>query len=1029
MKTTTTNTKLNFFCFLLFTFLFGYNFSIAQTCDLTVISPSPSVVCPGTAVDLSATAYVTAENQSFNFNIGSLPSGWSITGGASFSAPCGAGPDGAYFWASTAGSGTPSITTATFDVCTGGSIVFDMRYAVQAGSSPCEGPDEPDEGVSIEYSTNGGATWVEFVYYHPNGSILTNNPGGNTPSVTGATPFTTWGTYSVAIPPAAATTGTIFRWIQYNSSGSPNDNWGIDNIFINAGPCLSAVNIDWSTGDLNTNAIAPIVTQDTCFTADVYDNLGNYLCTSDPYCFTVYNPSIDGGPDQTIVCQGGNTSLTASGGSGFTWDNNVVDGVPFVAPLGTTTYTVTGTDVNGCLATDQVDITVVVGTPPPLDAGADQTICLGENVTLTATGATTYTWANGGANGQTVSPSATTTYVVTGSDGACNVDDAVTITVIDPVTPLFDPIPDVCLGATAPILPTTSTNGISGTWSSAVSTATAGTFNYTFTPNGPTCNPSTQLSVTVTPATVVNAGADQTVCEGDQVTLTATGASGYIWNHPITNGVPFTPPSGATIEFIVTGSGGSTCSNSDTVYVTVVNTPVVDAGSDQTICVGQTVNLTASGATSYTWDNGGANGQSVAPIVTTTYNVIGSTSGCTANDDVTITVQALTVPTFNPTPNICQGSPAPVPPATSLNDVSGTWSPATINTSTPGTFTYTFTPDDILCNTAVQVSVTIDPLPIVDAGTYTDLCEDAAVVNLIGSPTGGLFSGTGVTGSTFNPSQGTQTITYTYTDGNGCTNTDNKTITVHSLPNVNAGNDLTICENQSVVLSGSGASSYTWSNGVIDNQSFTPNVGSITYTVTGTDSNGCTGTDDVTVTVVDMPEADAIADSTTGFPGLTVNFTNNSSVVPTYLWSFGNGATGQTTSIGTTPNTTYNEPGTYSMVLTATNGTCTDYDTVQIIILEYPEPIIVVPNVFTPNNDGSNEFFFIDAQYTKSIQYIIVNRWGNLIFENEGVNPMWNGTNKSGNPVEEGVYFLKYEIIGLDENTYTGHGSVTLIRN
>ena len=116
------------------------------------------------------------------------------------------------------------------------------------------------------------------------------------------------------------------------------------------------------------------------------------------------------------------------------------------------------------------------------------------------------------------------------------------------------------------------------------------------------------------------------------------------------------------------------------------------------------------------------------------------------------------------------------------------------------------------------------------------------------------------------------------------------------------------------------------------------------------------------------------------------------------------------------------------MVLEATNGTCSDFDTVQIIVLEYPEPLIEVPNVFTPNNDGANEFFFINTEHTKSIQYIIVNRWGNLVFEDEGVNPLWNGTTASGNPVEEGVYFLKYVIIGLNDQTYTGHGSVTLIR-
>src|SRR5690606_13775636 len=118
-------------------------------------------------------------------------------------------------------------------------------------------------------------------------------------------------------------------------------------------------------------------------------------------------------------------------------------------------------------------------------------------------------------------PTVTTTYIVTGGDGTCTVNDAIIITVVDPITPTFDAIPDVCQGATAPVLPTTSTNGIIGTWSGAVNTATPGIFNFTFTPTAPTCNPTAQLSVTVVANSIVDAGTNQTVCEGTPVTLSA----------------------------------------------------------------------------------------------------------------------------------------------------------------------------------------------------------------------------------------------------------------------------------------------------------------------------------------------------------------------------------------------------------------------------------------------------------------------------------------------------------------------------
>lgn len=1006
------------------------NFVYSQTCDLIVNSPSPSQVCPGTVVTLNATATIIGANQSFNFNVGSLPTGWSVAGGAAFSSPCGAGPDGAYFWASTAGSGVPYIQTAGFDICTGGTIVFDMRYETQGGNSPCEGPDLANEGVSLQYSTDGGATWITITYFSPNGTQMPSMPSSSASVATGATAYTNWGTITIPIPPAAISGNTTFRWVQVNSSGTCCDNWGIDNVFINAGPCLNA-NIDWNTGDQNIGNIAPVITRDSCIIAEVYDNLGNFVCASTPFCFTVFDPNIDAGQDQTIVCDGGTTTVTASGGTGYVWSGSIQDGIPFTPPLGTTTYTVSGTDLNGCPATDSVDVTVIPGTPPPLNAGLDQTICLGESVILNATGATTYDWDNGLPNGQTVSPTTTTTYVVTGSDGACNVDDNIIITVVDPITPTFDPIPDVCQGALAPVLPTISTNGISGTWSGSVNTATAGTFNFTFTPTGPTCNPTAQLSITVVANSVVDAGPNQTVCEGTPVTLSATGGTNYLWNNSVIDGVSFNPPVGTTTTYSVTGSGGVGCSNTDFVDVTVVAMPIVDAGADQAVCLGQSVTLNATGATSYSWDNSVPNGNSfIPPLGTTTYTVTGTTSVCQDDDEITIQVVPLIVPDFGPIPEICQNSGAPVIPTTSLNDVPGTWSPSTINTTTAGTSNYTFTPVDAACYETIVVAVTITPAPVVNAGTYTSVCIDAANIPLSGTPVGGTFSGTGVTGSNFDPSLGTQTVTYTYTDpGTGCTGTDDQLITIFNLPNINAGNDISICEGQSVALFGTGGVSYVWNNGGVNGQTFTPVVGQITYTVTGTDANGCVNTDNVTLTVTDMPVADMIPDSTIGYPGLNVDFANNSSVTNEYLWNFANGTTGITTNVSTTPSTTYDNPGTYNVVLAATNGTCTDYDTVQIIILEYPEPIIEAPNVFTPNNDGSNDQFFINTEFTSNISYIIVNRWGNLIFEDDGINPLWNGDTKSGKPVEEGVYFYKYEILGLNGQTYTGHGSVTVIRD
>src|SRR5690606_21260973 len=109
-------------------------------------------------------------------------------------------------------------------------ICFYLRYSVQGGASPCEGPDEPDEGVVLQYSTNCGATWTNIVYFHPNGTQLAANPMTNTPYVTGATAFTTWNNYCFNIPAGAQTPSTMFRWYQDGSSGTCCDHWGIDEV-------------------------------------------------------------------------------------------------------------------------------------------------------------------------------------------------------------------------------------------------------------------------------------------------------------------------------------------------------------------------------------------------------------------------------------------------------------------------------------------------------------------------------------------------------------------------------------------------------------------------------------------------------------------------------------------------------------------------------------------------------------------------------------------------------------------------------
>jgi hypothetical protein len=133
------------------------------------------------------------------------------------------------------------------------------------------------------------------------------------------------------------------------------------------------------------------------------------------YFVTVNNlPTVTANATSTSVCNGLSTTLTGGGATTYTWSNSVSDGVSF-APSSSNTYTVNGTDVNGCQ--NMAMVTVNVNNLPTVTANSTASaVCAGSNVTLTGGGATTYTWSGTVINGTAFSPSASDNYTVTGTD-------------------------------------------------------------------------------------------------------------------------------------------------------------------------------------------------------------------------------------------------------------------------------------------------------------------------------------------------------------------------------------------------------------------------------------------------------------------------------------------------------------------------------------------------------------------------------------------------------------------------------------
>lgn len=584
-------------------------------------------------------------------------------------------------------------------------------------------------------------------------------------------------------------------------------------------------------------------------------------------------------PTPTSVCVGATTTLTAAGGTTYTWSSNaggVTTASVAVTPLQNTIYTVTAT-TGTCVATETVAI--MVFSQPVLTASASPTsICSGGTSTLTASGATTYTW-NTGATTATVAvtPTVYTTYTVTASNGVCTDTQvvAVSISPVPNITVSATPM-SVCAGGTATLSAsgantyTWSANAGGGTGPNAVVTPGA-TTTYTVTgTNSSGCTATQTVTVGVNPFLSIAINAAPTgVCNGGTSTLTASGASSYTWsanaggvNTPTTT---VNPP--VTTVYTVTGSSG-TCIATQTVTVQVVNTITVSIFPlSATVCAGSTTTLTASGASSYTWSPGNATTPTLTltPQSSSVYTVTGSSGSCTASQTVAVFTNAVPIITATASPSsICTGG------ATSTLTASGatsyTWSQNAGSATTssvvvnPGISTvYTVTGSNGTCTSTETVAVNVTPtITITTTANPNGICVGGtSTLTASGAAT---YTWSANAGNVNTPSavvSPTVSDTYTVTGISGqCVSS--QIVTVLILPSITltvTANPPSICSGTTSTLTAYGASTYTWSAnaGSVTTQSVvvTPTVNT-TYTVTAS-SGGCSATETVAVAVNPLP--------------------------------------------------------------------------------------------------------------------------------------------------------------------------------
>lgn len=324
------------------------------------------------------------------------------------------------------------------------------------------------------------------------------------------------------------------------------------------------------------------------------------------------------------------------------------------------------------------------------------------------------------------------------------------------------------------------------------------------------------------------------------------------------SGTPTTP---GTSNFTVTVADASGCFTS-TAYSITTTCPADPTSLNglPTLCSNDaaytlTEGLPAGGSYSGTGVSGGSfDPASGTQMISYDYNIF----GCAYSVSSTLTVNTAPVVSQSPLADACDneglitltgGSPAGG--SYSGAGVSGGDFDPSVGSQT---LTYTYI-DGNGCANSASASITVNTAPSVTQDPISDVCEDAAPFALSGGlPAGGTYSGTGVSGGDFDPASGTQTITYDYTDANGCSNAASTTITVLSNPSVTHSPITSVCSNDAdVVLSGGSPAGGVYSGTGVSGGNFDPSVGTQTITYSYTDSNGCTGSVNANVAVFTAP--------------------------------------------------------------------------------------------------------------------------------------------------------------------------------
>ncbi len=602
------------------------------------------------------------------------------------------------------------------------------------------------------------------------------------------------------------------------------------------------------------------------------------------------------------VCAGSSATLTSTGALTYTWSpgatlNTTSGNVVVATPPGTTTYSVSGTNAAGCVST--ITVQVVVNPIPVPTIGSNSPVCLGSPINLTSGGGTTYSWSGPNAFSSAVQnpiiPGSTAAmagvYTVTATSLGCSATKTISVVISTPTTSATNTGP-YCAGATIQLNAPAAT---SYTWSGPAAFASnlqnpvrpastvgmSGT--YTVIVSIGTCTAAATTIVTVNALPIPTASNTGPYCAGATIQLNASASTTYSWSGPsaFTSNVQnptqaaSTAAMGGVYTVTVSNASGCVSTASTTVVINPIPTPIV--GSNSPVCLNNTINLTSAGGTTYSWSGPNAfasaaqnpNIPAATAVNSGVYTVTVTSAGCSNTGTVNVVVTTPTTSASNTGP-YCAGS--------------------TIQLNTNASTTYTWTG------------------PAAFASNIQNPTRPASIVAMSGVYTVIVSIGT-------------------------CTATATTSVTVNPLPLPTASNTGPYCPGNTIQLTGSAATSFTWSGPSAYNsniQSPTIAAASVanggTYTINVTDANGCKNTATTNVVVNPSP-VPVVGSNSPVCLNNTINLTSAGGT--TYSWS-GPNAFASAIQNPNIPAAAIVNSGVYTVTVTALG--CSSTGTVNVTV-------------------------------------------------------------------------------------------------